>query len=158
MLYFRSGSIKTPERFLKPSTLTDLIITAQLSLAGDKLWMKVDDLYISEYVIDEVCEGVGGFGTYHSDAAYKRSVHCSLNESEDALNSASCLGLGAVGNCSGLISIKVSWSRPLSIPTKTFEYIDKTNCILYVPKGTSTLYKSASVWENFQNIQEYADD
>lgn len=57
--------------------------------------------------------------------------------------------------CSGLISIKVSWSRPLSISTNVFRFFDKTKCVLYVPKGTSTLYKSAPVWEDFQNIQEY---
>ena len=73
-------------------------------------------------------------------------------------NSVTSIGTDAFGNCTGLTSIKVSWSRPLSIPTKTFEYIDKTNCILYVPKGTSTMYMVAPGWIDFVNIQEYADD
>ena len=65
------------------------------------------------------------------------------------------IGYEAFYECSGLISIKVSWSRPLSISTNVFRFFDKTKCVLYVPKGTSTLYKSAPVWEDFQNIQEY---
>ena len=48
------------------------------------------NLYISEYVIDEVCQSVGRFGSHHSDAANKRAVHCSLYESEDVPNAASC--------------------------------------------------------------------
>ncbi|MCQ2094225.1 MAG: leucine-rich repeat domain-containing protein [Bacteroidaceae bacterium] len=73
-------------------------------------------------------------------------------------NSVKSIGDWAFFGCSGLTSIFVSWSRPLSIRTYTFENIDKTNCILYVPKGTSTLYKPAPVWEDFQNIQEYEDE
>ena len=58
--------------------------------------MKVDDLYISEYVIDEVGQSIGCFGSHHSDAADKRTVHRTLNEAEDVLNAASDLGFDAV--------------------------------------------------------------
>ena len=58
--------------------------------------MKVNDLYISEYVIDEVGQSIDSFSPHHSDAADKRSVHRSLNEAEDVLNAASVLGLDAV--------------------------------------------------------------
>ena len=50
-------------------------VWAQLSLAGDKLWMVNADLCISEYVIDKVGQSVGGFGSHHSDAENKRAVH-----------------------------------------------------------------------------------
>lgn len=58
--------------------------------------MKVDDLYISEYVIDEVGQSIGCLGSHHSDAADKRAVHRSLNEAEDVLNAASVLELDTV--------------------------------------------------------------
>ena len=58
--------------------------------------MKVNDLYISEYVIDEVGQSIGRFGSHHSDAADKRAAHRSLYEAEDVLNAASVLGLDAV--------------------------------------------------------------
>ena len=56
------------------------------------------NLYISEYVIDEVCQSVGCFGSRHSDAANKWAVHCSLDESEDVLNAASVLRLDKEGS------------------------------------------------------------
>lgn len=58
--------------------------------------MKVDDLYISEYVIYEVGQCVGSLGSHHSNAADNRSVHCSLNETKDVFNQTSCLGFSAV--------------------------------------------------------------
>ncbi len=58
--------------------------------------MKVNNLYISEYVIEEVSLSVCSLGTHHSDAADKRTFHCSLYEAEDVLNAASVLGLDAV--------------------------------------------------------------
>ena len=61
-----------------------------------KLWLENIDLYISEYVIDEVGQGVGSFGSHHSDAADKRAVHRTLYKSEDVLNAASVLGLDTV--------------------------------------------------------------
>ena len=51
--------------------LTIWHIWAQLSLSGDKLWMVNADLYISEYVIYEVCQCVGSLGSYHSNATDK---------------------------------------------------------------------------------------
>lgn len=71
-------------------------IRAQLFHARDKLWMVVDNLYISEYVIDKIGQGVCCFCPHHSDAANNRAAHRSLNESEDVLNAASVLGLDAV--------------------------------------------------------------
>ena len=58
--------------------------------------MKVNDLYISEHVIYEVGQSVGCFCPHHSDAADKRAVHRSFDESEDVLDAAPVLGLDAV--------------------------------------------------------------
>ena len=54
------------------------------------------DLYISEYVIYEVGQCVGCLSSHHSNAADKRAVHCSLNETKDVFNQTSCLGFSAV--------------------------------------------------------------
>ena len=58
--------------------------------------MVVNDLYISEYVIDEFGQGVGCFSSHHSDTADKRAIHRSLNEPEYVLNTASVPALDAV--------------------------------------------------------------
>ena len=73
-------------------------------------------------------------------------------------NSVTSIGNYAFYGCSGLTSIKVCWSSSLSIPTNVFDSVNKTNCILYVPKGRSNLYKGAPTWKEFQNIQEYEDE
>ena len=54
------------------------------------------NLYISEYVIYEVCQGIGGFCLRHSNAENKRAVHRTLDKSEDVPDAASVLGLDTV--------------------------------------------------------------
>ena len=72
--------------------LTIWHVWTQLSFAGDKLRLVYVDLYISEYVIDEVGQSIGCFGSYHSDAANKWAVHGSLYESEDVSSGNQPLG------------------------------------------------------------------
>jgi len=62
----------------------------------------------------------------------------------------------AFAYCSGLSSIAVFPNPPvdLSSSSTVFFDVDKTTCILYVPYGTSALYKAANQWKDFQNIVE----
>lgn len=70
-------------------------------------------------------------------------------------NSVTSIGYNAF-DCSGLTSIKVLWNRPLAI-SNVFGSVDRTNCKLYVPKGTATMFMSATEWSKFVNIVEYED-
>lgn len=67
------------------------------------------------------------------------------------------IGSSAFAYCSNLSSIKIHNSRPLAI-YRVFDGVDTDNCILYVPKGTSSMYMSAPEWINFKHIQEFSDD
>ena len=58
--------------------------------------MKVNDLYISEYVIDEVGQSVGSLSSHYSNAADKGAIHRPFYEAEDVFNAASVFGLDAV--------------------------------------------------------------
>ena len=60
-------------------------------------------------------------------------------------------------SCKGLTSIKVGWNRPLAISNDVFYAVNKTECTLYVPKGTATMFMSAPIWSEFVNIVEYED-
>ena len=73
-------------------------------------------------------------------------------------NSVTSIGENAFYRCTSLTSFEVNWTTPLSINSNTFDYVDLSKCILYVPNGTSSLYKVAPVWKDFQNIQENFED
>lgn len=49
----------------------------------------------------------------------------------------------------------MEWNWPLAINDGMFNEVDKENCILYVPKGTAIMYRSAPEWMKFVNIVEY---
>ncbi len=52
--------------------------------------------------------------------------------------------------------IKIRRSIPPSaVGFSNYNYI---NTILYVPKGTKTIYESTDIWKNFWNIQEFEDE
>jgi len=61
-------------------------------------------------------------------------------------------------SCTGLKSIYVLSKIPvdLSLSEDVFFDIDKTNCILYVPTGSKSLYQVANQWKDFFNIVEVA--
>lgn len=59
-------------------------------------------------------------------------------------------------NCTNLWSIHANSSTPvdLSASDSVFKYVDKTNCTLYVPVGSSAAYRAADQWKDFVNIIE----
>ncbi len=70
-------------------------------------------------------------------------------------NSVTSIGNNAFQLCTSLSSFKVNWTTPLSIKSGTFKDVELSGCTLYVPKGTSELYKSDAVWGMFGEIAEF---
>lgn len=69
------------------------------------------------------------------------------------------IGGSAFGACSNLKSVSVAWSEPLDFSDDPYSFlvflmVDKDDCYLYVPTGTSALYSAADVWKDFTNIVE----
>ena len=60
----------------------------------------------------------------------------------------------AFSGCTGLTSVYVSWQSPISAKN-TFDRVDKSKCVLYVPQGTYQDYFLADEWGDFDNIVEY---
>lgn len=58
--------------------------------------------------------------------------------------------------CSSLISIKANNVVPidLSLFAGVFSGVNKTSCILNVPKGSKFIYQTAAQWKDFENIVE----
>lgn len=89
------------------------------------------------------------------DAAFEC---CSSLASVVIPSSVTSIGDAAFELCSSLTSITVENETPVAIGTATFNGVDKTACILYVPAGTKSAYESAEVWGEFVNIEETAPD
>ena len=47
---------------------------------------------------------------------------------------------------------------PYPISYSTFYNVDPSTCVLYVPKGSLELYKSAPVWQEILNIEEMSEE
>jgi len=69
-------------------------------------------------------------------------------------NSVTTIGDYAFYGCSGLIEIHCKNLTPPATTTSTFADFDKTNCKLYVPKGSYAAYWVAVGWGGFINIIE----
>jgi hypothetical protein len=59
-----------------------------------------------------------------------------------------------LGYCSGLTSIYSYSTTPvnLSSSSNVFIGVNTNMCILYVPKGSMSLYQSANQWKDFAHI------
>jgi hypothetical protein len=61
-------------------------------------------------------------------------------------------------NCSGLKSVIAKAKTPANLGTanNVFEGIDKTSCVLYVPKNAKSAYASKAQWKDFSNTEEFS--
>jgi hypothetical protein len=66
----------------------------------------------------------------------------------------STLGYSSI-SCSGLTAIYSLASVPITPGSAgVFSYVDKSACILYVPKGSKAAYQSTPQWKDFTNISD----
>ena len=68
--------------------------------------------------------------------------------------SVTSIGIYAFSYCSALSSIYEFSQTPLEIKSSVFYYVNP-NCILNVPTGSKSKYKSAYYWNNFIQIDEF---
>lgn len=74
-------------------------------------------------------------------------------------SSVTSIGKYAFSGCSGLTSIISLNSTPPTCQQNSdgsfsqFDSVDKTNCIVWVPRESANAYKEANGWKDFQNIR-----
>jgi len=67
-------------------------------------------------------------------------------------NSVTSIGSRAFAYCTGLTSVTNFANTPQEIDSDVFNNVDKSTCVLYVPAGSISAYKSANRWKDFSNI------
>jgi len=65
--------------------------------------------------------------------------------------------VGAFAGCERLEKIFDYRETPANADSKTFDGVDKFNCVLYVPRSSIELYESAAVWRDFYTIEAIED-
>ena len=68
-------------------------------------------------------------------------------------NSVTSIWEGAFFGCSGLAKITSLAEIPPVCDSEVFDGVNKTNCELFVPKGSVAAYKQARGWEEFSDIR-----
>lgn len=83
--------------------------------------------------------------------------YCSKLTSVELHNAITSFGssTSSFAGCSGIKTIKTHWMRPISILETTFSSVNKTNCTLYVPNGSTDWYLITTGWKEFINVVEY---
>lgn len=84
-------------------------------------------------------------------------AYCSSLTSITIPGSVTLIDEHAFESCTNLSSIYVG-SIPAQITASTFNKIDKSKCILYVPTGCKNKYSTTNIWKEFTNIKEYTPE
>ena len=129
-----------------------------------------DNLYLNGTLVTNLVipEGVTNIGNYAFDGfsgiisvTIPNSVtsigeyafgYCSGLTSVTIPNSVTSIGREAFRECTGLTSVTNYATTPQSIISNVFEYVNKSTCILNVPKKSVSLYQATEVWKEFTNI------
>ena len=67
-------------------------------------------------------------------------------------NSVATIGDYAFCNCTNITKIAVGSTVPAIIQTNTFQFVNKTTCVLDVPVGSTATYLAADYWKEFKSL------
>jgi len=114
---------------------------------GSSAFAGCSGLYLSEFQIPNSVKSIGD----HAFSSVNVNVRSLILPA-----SVNSIGAYAFYGWSKLSSMYVYSTIPidLSLSTDVFAYVDKNYCVLNVPTGTSTAYKTAAEWKNFTKIVE----
>ena len=121
------------------------VIPSSVTGIGDRAFSQCD--YLSSIIIPNGVEFIDGYAFWG----------CSGLTSIEIPNSVTSIGSSAFSGCTNLTSFKTKSKTPPLIYGSVFDEELMNSCTLYVPANSKTLYESAAVWSEFENIEEYYD-
>lgn len=148
--------------YIIPSTVTTIKNAAFYNNINLKnITIPASVLSIGEYAF-AYCEKLAGVSFPSAILIGKFAFYGCYGLSEIVIpTSVSTIGKCAFFECVNITSIKAMSSTPIELEAiiasednDVFGGIDKTSCILYVPKGSKALYKVANQWKDFLVIAE----
>ena len=128
--------------FYDCSGLTSLTIPNSVTGIGNFAFLHCTGLTSVTIPNSVTSIGEGAFGT------------CTGLTSVTIPNSVTSIGDQAFGLCSGLTSVTNYATTPQSINSNVFDEVNKSTCVLNVPKESVNLYQAADVWKEFTQIVE----
>ena len=128
--------------FLSCSEMTSINFPSSVTTIGSSAFERCTGL--AEVVI-------GGGVTSIDYEAFK---NCSNLRSLTLPSSLKTIENEAFSGCTSLAEIIAKRTTPPTIVSTTFDGVDKTACMVYVPEGCKSSYSNATNWKTFNNIVE----
>ena len=104
----------------------------------------------------ERCTGLTNLyiGTGVTTIDYEAFKNCSNLASLILPVSVKTVGNESFSGCSSLTEIVAERTTAPTISSTTFNGVDKSSCMVYVPEGSASSYANATGWKSFSNIVE----
>ena len=122
---------------------------------------------VTEYIIGDDVKGIGDYAFYSCSSLTSVTIGnsvtsigeyafkwCTSLTSVTIGNSVTSIGDDAFYYCSSLTSITCEATTPPTLGSNNVFYGVSTSIPVYVPCGSENIYKAASGWKEFTNIQE----
>ena len=134
--------------FSNKSNLRTIYIPKSVTSIGNAIFQDCE--FLSNITMPDSIAEIGDF-TFE---------HCAALTSFTIPDLVKSIGRYAFSECYSLMSIEVHAENPESIELgeNVFYGVDKTSCVLYVPKGSAEKYRNADVWKEFANIIEVGQE
>lgn len=154
--------------FLGCRSMTNIVIPNNVAQIGSYAFgycTALTSLVLPDSVIveDGICFQCSGIENFKFPAGNTKIEDyscyvCSSLESVEIPNCVTSIGDYVFNSCTNLKNITCHAETPPTISSDIFYNVNKSTCIVYVPKKSVELYQAADYWKEFMNIRAIGSD